>query len=454
MSEKKRYTATSRHFSKTPPSRTSFLPVQSGDFPPGRMPTGRLGFGGLTEKLEFSCGALADFFATGCNPNVMLFPDTGFITTKLDERVWHAAGERTVVLIPAVVDEIQGWLANPYQNKFLAGVIRRVLDLRTNPVHPDEAFLKRAAHRVLEPADWLPHSFVVNPGVPERLRQHGYQHYVTRLTLRKLVGVRVARDMEAGIGRPVSEQELDRELQRRLGPRNSQIALKGWKDFGKPNYTADEELVVTAVLTAILTGCETVLLSWDRDIQEQFVRLAFMVLGDYHAHLLGEAAADPAAGIPLARQNIPPTAVNSPFDGDHVHYVALPDSEVGKLPPPEFHPVHVHCYVLGNHQADLKVTPTWFTAETGMRRVLDVVGETGRTTRRFGDRNIHTGSMDADGEAVSYYVIGRDKMVEFEGHHVPAFEIQKAQAVGETYRRVWFFPADLGGQPEPDGQAT
>ena len=47
-----------------------------------------------------------------------------------------------------------------------------------------------------------------------------------------------------------------------LGP----IAFKGWKGQGKRNYLADEELVVSAVITAIMTGESTTILTWDNDL--------------------------------------------------------------------------------------------------------------------------------------------------------------------------------------------
>ena len=230
--------------------------------------------------------------------------------------------------------------------------------MQSHPVRPDEAFHKRVTSQPIDPSDLLSDSFVVNAGVSDLLRRHGYDHYVTRLKLRKLLGVVVAREMETTLGRKVDERELGDELVRRFDARNAQIALKGWKDFGKPNYTADEELVVTAFLTAVLTGCETMILTRDTDIQDQFVRLVYMMLGDYHAHLFGEVAADPANAVPLKRMPLPPNAANSLFNDDHIMHFVMPERDVHKLPPPACRPVHVHCYVLGNHQPDLKITLT------------------------------------------------------------------------------------------------
>ena len=76
--------------------------------------------------------------------------------------------------------------------------------------------------------------------------------------------------------------------------------------------------------------------------------------------------------------------------------------------------------------------------------MLELIGNTGRTSRRFGDRNIHTGGTETDGQAFSYFIIGRDKLVEYEGHSVPAIDVLKAKATGESFRRVWFFPTECG----------
>jgi hypothetical protein len=432
---RKTYTHTSRHFCTAKPVSEHFVNVPPNTVPPGRTLGPRLGFGGFSEKQQYSWRALAGGVEYGSKDNLLIFPDAGFITTKMDERLWPSLGLRTIVLVPGVVNEIQGWLKTPYQNEYLARVIRRVLELQDHPVHPDEAFLKRASCNILPPESWLPHSFVVNRDVSDHLRRHGYDHYVKLLKVRKLWGRRVAAEMTARLGRPPEEEDLRNELNRRFGPRNSQIAFKGWKDFGKPNYTADEELVVTAALSAILTGCEVVILTWDTDLQDQYTRLMHQLVADYHAHLFGEAASDPESGLTLGQM---PMSKNDWYEGEYIEHLGLPVKESQKLLPPNPYSVPCDCLVLGNHQADMKVTRTLFRAETEMRSMLSVVGETGLTSKRFGDRNIQGGTHLMDEKPLCYFVIGKEKKINFEGEIVSALEAERAMGKGEIIVRVNF----------------
>jgi hypothetical protein len=112
-------------------------------------------------------------------------------------------------------------------------------------------------------------------------RQYGHDYYVNLLALRKRLGVVAHRDLQAALGREPSDSELKRYLSETLHARDVVLAFKGWKHQGARNYLADEELVVTSVMTAILTGRETVILTRDTDVFEQFVKLVGLMVSDY-----------------------------------------------------------------------------------------------------------------------------------------------------------------------------
>lgn len=429
------YTHTSRHFCTAKPFAQKFISVPSGAVPFGRTPVPRLGFAGIAEKQQYSWEALAGGVLYGSNENLLIFPDAGFITTKMDERLWPYLGLRSIVLVPAVENEIQGWLRNPYQNEYLARTLEKVFELRQRPVHPDEVFLKRASFAIFPPESWLPHSFVAGEGFSDLLRLNGYDHYLRLLKIRKLWGRRVFNEMKTDLGRAPSESELKNELNKRFGPRNAQIAFKGWKDYGKPNYTTDEELVVSAVLTGILTGCDVVILTWDTDIQEQYLRLLHLLVGDYNAHRLGEAVLDPESGIALGKMDLPSQAW---YEGDSIEHIGIPVGESWKLLPRNPKQLACDCLVFGNHQADMKITRTLFGAEREMRSLLSVIGETGRTSRRFGDRNITGGTHLAAEKQYCYFVVGKEKLINFEGETVTALEVDRSMGRGELIYRINF----------------
>src|SRR5207302_1618673 len=92
------------------------------------------------------------------------------------------------------------------------------------------------------------------------MMRYGYEYYVNLLSVRKRIGIRVAKQLQTELGGSPTDHEVRNRLNRDYHPRVGPIAFKGWKDKGKRNYMADEEMVVSAVITAIMTGGTTTIL--------------------------------------------------------------------------------------------------------------------------------------------------------------------------------------------------
>lgn len=105
------------------------------------------------------------------------------------------------------------------------------------------------------------------------MSEYGLDYYVSLLSIRKREGIRVARQLEQKLGRDPYDAEVRNELQRVLDERITPLAFKGWKDQGKRNFTADEELVVSAAINSIMTGETGIVLTRDNDVFEQFAKL-------------------------------------------------------------------------------------------------------------------------------------------------------------------------------------
>src|SRR5262249_45371701 len=150
-------------------------------------------------------------------------------------------------------------------------------------------------------------------------------------------------------------------------------AINGWQDYGNRNYLTDEEIVLMAVLTAIETGRDTVILTWDPHLLEQFVKLMSLLASDYRGYCFGEFAANREHSIPW---------IDSPLESDQLvgsdgeavaklsRFVVCEDRTGEEFLPEPFHQVKCYCYLLGNHCDDLKVTPLAFAAESEMAGVL------------------------------------------------------------------------------------
>ena len=200
---------------------------------------------------------------------------------------------------------------------------------------------------------------------------HGYDHYVNRLSLRKRLGLVAFGELQQKFGREPSEPELKQHLHNSYNAGVAPIAFKGWKDRGKRNYLADEELVVAAAFTAIATGQESLILTRDTDIFEQFIKLMHMLLADYACFrfaLVHHANPVDAPMFPLAIEG--EGRLNPCIDGDEVQQIIISHNDVSRLPPYEYTPVHAYCVLLGNDYIDPKVSIAAFCLENGDGRVV------------------------------------------------------------------------------------
>jgi len=380
------HTQTGRYFATAKPFDRKLMPPPSSPAPPGMQRISRLGFSGLySGKQGWSCRELARTLEQRTFEDTLFFPDTGFFTTPMEPRVWDSLCSRTVVLVPGVLNELQSWLATPLYNQEFATVVRKAVELRENPPSEKVAKFRWASRDYLDPLEWQPYAFGFLSG-PDRFASFAFHHYRDLLLARKLVGPNVAEDLKTALGREPTDEEVRVAVRKRVGLRGEKLAFKGWKDYGKRNYSTDEELVVTAVLTAIVTGKETLILTWDTDLQEQFVKLMMFLASDYQAYLFAEYAASglepvPWADVPVAMGEHETLRTTS----NVVQYAGCPSDFVESLLPKPYHQVNCYCYVLGNNRHDLKLTPTIFSAEREMSCMLRVKAHTGgRNTDKFG----------------------------------------------------------------------
>ncbi|MEZ6069959.1 MAG: hypothetical protein R3C10_06700 [Pirellulales bacterium] len=170
------------------------------------------------------------------------------------------------------------------------------------------------------------------------------------------------------------DEDVRVHLQRRFGTRGGALAMKGWVDRGNQNRFADEELVVCSVLTAIKTGREVVVITFDNDIFDQFSKLVHLVSDDYWSMLVAERyAEDPRSCAPCH----------------------LPDNLIGfKLPywemwdlirPGPF--TNAYCILLGNNFQQLRQSFSQINIPLDVARLLRVKAESGKNTDQLGGRN-------------------------------------------------------------------
>src|SRR5262249_25887636 len=158
---------------------------------------------------------------------------------------------------------------------------------------------------------------------------------------------------------------LNRDYHNRVVP----IAIEGWKKAGARNYAADEAMIVSSVITAIMTGQATMILTRDTDVFDQFIKLYEMMAGDYMCFRFGEVRGANPDGVPMGTLPVDKSSDNG-FVGEAIDQVVIPQSEADRLPPYRHTPVHCFCVLVGNHCKDPRISIAGYCLETEMAALL------------------------------------------------------------------------------------
>ena len=152
-------------------------------------------------------------------------------------------------------------------------------------------FANRAFRDILASARTNGHPSVLflDPGKWEERIQQSTCYYTELLVLRKLVAQVATSDFHKQHGRQPSPEELTRLVQKKAQDRGLILAKKGLEDCRKFNFHADEELVVCAIFHAILTGHESLILTRDPDLLEQFYKANYLLDTDYRSLLISRS---------------------------------------------------------------------------------------------------------------------------------------------------------------------
>jgi hypothetical protein len=391
-------TVTSRFFNDKSRAASRQISNPFPNPPPGRSAIGRLASRAPSPKIDW---AVADFvsYINGTLPDADFFLDTGVFTRELDSAIWDALSTRRVLITPGICQELLPWLRDPFCNKAVRDVVARAakteLGIPTQTIGAANVKIK-----------------LLIPG--EEFTSHGYDHYLHLLSLRKMMGPLASAVLTKKLGRAPTQEEFHAEVQRQFGERGYLLAKKGLEARNSPNRLTDEQLVVTAMLTAILKGSEVVIVTRDADVLEQYAKLCTLMKEHYRATLVAERyAANPAAyafkKVPLFHESL-----RARFSGDSVLEFETTDTNFNPLPR-KFHFVMIYCLLIGGEPDNMKVTVSSFCAETEMAQSLRLKATTnGLTTDKFGGKNciILTEHLTPDTQKV-LVLIGNERKAKF-----------------------------------------
>jgi hypothetical protein len=373
------------------------------DSPPNPKGTPRLYHELIGSKVAITYSELAEQIDLA-NLATIFVLDSSFVPRhEVDACVWDALAKKRVVIPHMVRDELKPWLETPFSNKrfqeMVVGALENTSRSDGSPgVIIDDAFLWPAEYRVAR------------------------QYYVTLLSIRKQ---RIRWSVEAfksEHGREPSRDEMLRLCQKSGTERDFYLLKKGFDELGKPNYFADEDAVVTAGKIAFIGGCNTVILTRDGDVLEQFAKFTDLLTQHYQAmHFAsiysaspGDFATAPLPGAPEWAHYFEPG--ESHLVRKHVH----PDDFVKSVLPADYEPVRVTCWLLGGQPPNMTISVVSYYAEKGIDQLLQVKGKTnGLSTDKLDGNNCHvTGFPIGLNDPRHWTVIAKDKLVQSEQREI------------------------------------
>lgn len=351
-------------------------------------------------KVPTDWGALIE--AIGRETQIDVFCDTSAFSDDVPDALWSVllAEEGRLVITPRVWEELKPWL-------------------RIRPGHALWSAVKEGSAGI---------GFSNDPKVGEAGRRV-YEYYISLLRLRRAIGVASVNAFRKAQGREPEadeERELLAEVQKNLGERGRLLAAK------PSQALTDEALVYLAVIHAIRTGRQTMILTRDADVEEQFFKLLWLIETHYRGMLLAEVYASSTGAFstsPLpARILGDPRGPFEPPDGILVNR----DSFMRNILPRNPHFVAISCWNVGIYCSSLA-----FGAEMEMSKLLDIKESTnGLSTDLLAGRNMHASVSPAriTGRADRAAIVhDRRKTVSPSGTTVAVLDGWQALATGERY---------------------
>tara|TARA_R110002124_G_scaffold45486_18_gene137608 strand:+ start:4643 stop:6547 length:1905 start_codon:yes stop_codon:yes gene_type:complete len=186
---------------------------------------------------------------------------------------------------------------------------------------------------------------------------------VKLLACRKLIAHYIVHEMEQKGEKPSSEKVMS-EIQRRVRNRGHKLAIKGMDDSVKLNFVADEQLIVSALIHGVSTGRETIILTQDADLLEQFYKLGYLIDIDYRAALISQYIEKYPHNI--SSQELPEDVFPEMTESGPKEFLKLPKNFIDKVLPQIHHSSTVSCIKLGGQSPNLKYSQLSYCVESEM----------------------------------------------------------------------------------------
>lgn len=413
-----RKNTTLRHLVDRRPNEVRQIPGPPEPPPPNRESSYRLSYGANgSEKRQISYSGLANSIRLSALPSTTFFLDTCFINAhQVPNDVWNSLDSHHTILSPGVLLELREWLDGPFRNGCFHERVRATMAGK-----PSSVQLLDTSH----------YSSVV---------QSAAKYYVRLLCVRKALGAIEKQRFTAEHGREPSDDELANRCRRIVGDRGWPLAEKGMSEGTRINFGTDEELVVWAVLFAVLTGHETVILTRDRDVLEQFYKMVYLLDTHYRSCLI-------ARELERNPQGFDDVQIHASDDARFLwEIVEEKDARLLEMPyrfdqivlPTHFRPVSVQCWLLGGDPCRMSFARLPFLAEREMECVIYAKGATnGLNTALLNGLNCHRCFAPyIHSIPAAWFLVGRDHRMKLFGLEFPIVDVELCIRANEGTERV------------------
>jgi hypothetical protein len=214
-------------------------------------------------------------------------------------------------------------------------------------------------------------------------------YYMALLIARKLLWGFVSDQFLEERGSQPTDAEVEGTIRRCFGERGYQRAKKGRETLGSATFAADEQLVLYAFLHALLFGTETVILSGDKDIEDQFYKMQWLLDTHYRSMLFAEKWAKGEIDLPSQSLDIA-GGLSRAFQGNDAIVVTGRSANLHEVLPERFTPSILYNWLVTGPAENLRMYPISLCLEQEMRRVLWMKAKTGGSnTDAMNGRNCH-----------------------------------------------------------------
>lgn len=328
--------------------------------PDGRAPNSRLCFR-VSSAAEFRYETLVDTIAHPNNEDIDWFFDTNMFLAPTDDSVWEAlfARDNRLALAAPIVAELEMWLEDPRCNL-------------------------RAQKKLIEARDVgkTPSVRLVMPPPSGSDLRVALEYYVRLLGTRKDSHKAAQAHIQSTQQELPTNQDISNFCKDTYGVRGQLMARKGMQNTIPHHIFNDEAFVMLAIFSALTSNQETVIVTRDEDVFEQFYKALWFLDTHYRSMLMAEIYANDPFAYPVRRIR---DKEHLAF-ADEVRLLKKPSSRLLEVLPSAWDPISLHCLFIRSDT----VSQLSFCAEANMRRVIGMKGQTrGKNTCNLENNNCH-----------------------------------------------------------------